>query len=112
MQKYIELFKSLADETRLKIILLLLKKERCVCEIEAALNLSQVKVSRHLTILRYASLVNCRREGTWIYYSISNPKNKIEEELFKILKKHLYREKIFFAGKPQTKICASKYADK
>ncbi|MBE3093205.1 MAG: metalloregulator ArsR/SmtB family transcription factor [Actinobacteria bacterium] len=107
MQQYVDLFKALADETRLRIIVLLSEKELCVCQIEAALVLSQVKVSRHLTILRYAGLVNCRREGTWVYYSLTEPKNKIEESLFESFKKHLRKEKFFSVDISNMEECIS-----
>jgi len=107
MQQYVDLFKALADETRLRIVLLLSEKELCVCQIEATLNLSQVKVSRHLTILRYSGLVKCRREGTWVYYSLAEPKNKIEENLFESLKKHLQKEELFSVDISNMEECIS-----
>ena len=107
MQQYVDLFKALADETRLRIAVLLSEKELCVCQIEAVLLLSQVKVSRHLTILRYAGLVKCRREGTWVYYSLTEPKNKIEEILFESFREHLRKEKFFSADISNMKDCIS-----
>lgn len=62
-------FESLSDETRRRILVLLLKKgELCVCELQYALNLPQPKVSRHLAVLREAELLSMRRDGTWVYY--------------------------------------------
>lgn len=63
--------KALADETRLRILLLLQDQgELCVCEIVHALELSQPKVSRHLAQLRSAGLLCDRRQGQWIYYAV------------------------------------------
>ena len=107
MKQYVDLFKALSDETRLRIVLLLSEKELCVCQIEAALALSQVKVSRHLTILRYAGLVRCRKEGTWVYYSLADPRNKIEENLFESFRKHLRKEKFFSIDLSNMKECIS-----
>ena len=107
MQQYVDLFKALSDETRLRIVLLLSEKELCVCQIEAALVLSQVKVSRHLTILKYAGLVRCRKEGTWVYYSLAKPKNEIEENLFESFRKHLRKEKFFSIDLSNMKECIS-----
>lgn len=68
----ISLFKLLSDETRLAIVLLLVKEEElCVCEFIEALELSQPKISRHLAMLREAELLSTRREGKWIHYSLS-----------------------------------------
>jgi len=65
-------YKCLADDTRLKSILLIhLEKELCVCELTEALQVSQPKVSRHLAQLRECELLEDRREGQWIFYSLS-----------------------------------------
>lgn len=66
-----ELINIIASQSRLKILFLLTKGELCVCKIYDSLNLSQSLVSHHLTILREYNLVNTRREGRWIYYSIN-----------------------------------------
>lgn len=66
----VELFKVLADESRLRIINLLRHQELCVCEIEAILGTSQSNVSRHLTRLRQAGLVAFDKRAQWTYYRI------------------------------------------
>jgi len=73
LQAYTALFKALADETRLRIYLLLGGGEVCVCQIQVALGMPQAKISRHLTVLRHAGLVAARREGLWMYYSRAAP---------------------------------------
>lgn len=88
MEKIGKLFSALADETRLRIYLLLLKGELCVCELVDILNMEQSRISHSLRILREASLVDDRREGKWIIYSV-NPetsKNKIIQGLKNELK--------------------------
>ena len=70
------LFQALGDETRLRILGLLLSGEVCVCDIHESLKIPQSKASRHLAYLRKAGLVDTRRDGLWIHYrlaSISNP---------------------------------------
>ncbi len=89
MKRETSIFKALSDETRLRIMKLLLKKELCVCEIEAALNLPQSKVSRHLTVLRSVGLVEDRRDGTWIFYSFFKPENDFEKSIVQIIKNAL-----------------------
>ena len=64
------LFKALADTTRLKIMLLLGIREMCVCEIMVALDLTQPTASHHLGILEAVDLVEDRREGKWVFYSL------------------------------------------
>ncbi|SPZ05367.1 arsenic resistance transcriptional regulator [Pseudomonas luteola] len=65
------LFKCLADDTRTKITLLIVREgELCVCELTAALDQSQPKISRHLALLRSAGLLMDRRQGQWVYYRL------------------------------------------
>ncbi|RLQ22152.1 ArsR family transcriptional regulator [Seongchinamella sediminis] len=69
----LSLFKCLADETRLSVVLLIWEQgELCVCELTAALALSQPKVSRHLGQLRDCGLLSTRRAGQWVYYAINS----------------------------------------
>ena len=86
----INILKAFSDETRLRILKLLLgRKELCVCELEAALDLPQSKVSRHLTVLRSAGLVEDRREGVWIFYSLFKPRDDFEKSIVQIIKNAL-----------------------
>lgn len=66
-----DLYKALADETRLKSLLLIqAEQELCVCELMAALEESQPKVSRHLAQLRSLGLLQDRRQGQWVFYQL------------------------------------------
>ena len=77
------LFKCLADETRLRCVVLLHKEGRlCVCELTHALDLLQPKISRHLAQLRQSNLLLDSREGQWVYYQI-NP--ELPDWVFEIL---------------------------
>ena len=65
------IFKCLSDETRLRTLLLIFAEgELCVCEIAAALDLSQPKISRHLSQLRGYQLLQDSRHGQWVYYQL------------------------------------------
>ncbi len=75
MRSSAELFKALADETRLRILNLLVRAELCVCDITAVLGIGQSKASRHLACLRNVGLVEDRREGVWTYYVLARPKS-------------------------------------
>lgn len=64
-------FKCLADETRARMTLLIARQgELCVCELTAALNESQPKISRHLSQLRSCAILADRRQGQWVYYRL------------------------------------------
>ena len=66
-----QLFKSLADQTRLRCLSLLVRQgELCVCELTYALGLPQPKISHHLGNLRKSGLVSDRKVGLWSYYQI------------------------------------------
>jgi ArsR family transcriptional regulator len=68
-----QLFRALADDTRLRILALLAAGEVCVCHIHGALDLPQPTVSRHLAYLRKSGLAAARREGLWMHYSLRMP---------------------------------------
>lgn len=66
-----DVFKCLADETRVHLMLLITREgELCVCELTCALDESQPKVSRHLAQLRTSGLLADRRQGQWVYYRL------------------------------------------
>ena len=69
MRKLTKLFKALSDETRIRILKVLMERECCVCEVMQALNISQSRASRNLGILADAGFVKSRRDGLWIIYS-------------------------------------------
>ena len=70
MRDLIKALKALSDETRLRILKILLDKECCVCEVMQALDISQSRASRNLGILQDAGFVKARRDGVWIVYSV------------------------------------------
>ncbi len=85
MKPEVELFKALSDETRIRVMKLLVncKKPICVCEIVDSLQLPQYLVSRHLNILKRAGLVEDSREGTWVSYSIPRQPIPLLQQLIK-----------------------------
>lgn len=87
MQELIKAMKALSDETRLRIMHVLLERECCVCEVMQALEISQTRASRNLGILQGAGFLKTRREGAWILYSIApETANEHAKSLFNLLK--------------------------
>jgi ArsR family transcriptional regulator, arsenate/arsenite/antimonite-responsive transcriptional repressor len=72
-----QIFKALADSTRLRILRLLMAGEVCVCDIHDTLKIPQAKASRHLAYLRRAGLVTTRREGLWVHYRLSKSSDPV-----------------------------------
>jgi len=72
MKEMLGIFKSLSDETRLRVIKLLEHGELCVCDITAALDMVQPKVSFHLGTLKQAGLIKDRKQGKWIHYRLND----------------------------------------
>jgi ArsR family transcriptional regulator len=64
------MFRALADPNRLRILNVLSHQCMCVCDLQGVLGLSQSLISRHLAYLRHAGLVQDRRAGTWVCYSL------------------------------------------
>jgi ArsR family transcriptional regulator len=88
-----KIFKSLSDETRVKMLCLLLKgDELCVCDLMETLQISQSKASRHLRYLLNAGLVKDRREAVWVYYRINDLPSNEQKEILKTLKAVLPRK--------------------
>ena len=61
-----------SEVIRLRILGLLAHGEQCVCHIHGLLEAPQPTVSRHLAVLRRAGLVNARRDGSWVHYSLTD----------------------------------------
>ena len=86
MLEAVQLFKALGDETRLRILHLLCRRELCVCQVVDVLGIGQSKASRHLASLRHAGLVADRREGLWMYYSLTQPSGELHRQVVGWLK--------------------------
>lgn len=89
MKHLAQTLKALSDPIRLRIILLLQAEgELCVCDLIEALKLPQSTISRHLAYLKRSCWVDTRREGIWMYYTLSNESCAICKEILLTIKKH------------------------
>ena len=98
MKQLSKLFRALADESRLRILNLLFQSgELCVCDIESTLGFTQTKVSRHMGYLRRAGLIQDRKCGRWVLYSIATPTTEEQRAIIAsvqtILESHLQARK-------------------
>lgn len=82
-----KVFRALGDETRVRILALLVHGELCVCHLEKALDLSQPNCSRQLGILKMAGIVDSRRDGTWVYYRITDQEHESVKNVLEVVAK-------------------------
>ena len=93
MRKTVKAFKAMSDETRLRVLNLILERECCVCEIMQALEISQSKASRHLSALYDAGFLKFRKEGLWSLYSVDESMEDGLSDMVSAAKKSLIENK-------------------
>ena len=74
MRELIKVLKAVSDKNRMRILKMLEKKKMCVCELAAVLEIKQPSVSKHLSILKNAGLIQDERNAQWIDYSLCKEK--------------------------------------
>ena len=74
MRELVKVLKAVADKNRLRIFKMLQHKKMCVCELSAALGISAPSVSRHLSLMKDAGLIEDERDGMWTNYMLSGEK--------------------------------------
>lgn len=79
-------FKAFCDENRIKILNILSSGEKCACKLLEALSVTQPTLSHHMKILCDAGVVKARKEGKWMYYSLSHEGLRVAEEYLSFLK--------------------------
>ena len=90
MRELMLVLKAVADKNRMRILKMLEKKSMCVCELAATLKIKQPSVSKHLSILKNAGLIQDERNGQWIDYSLCNEQvNKYSPVMQATIKKWL-----------------------
>jgi ArsR family transcriptional regulator len=95
MEQITQMFRSLSEEMRLRIIMLLIHGELCVCDLMAVLDEPQSKVSRHLAYLKHSGLLSSKRVGVWMHYSLKEPLDKISQAQLNFMKKQLAHQPLF-----------------
>ena len=104
MRDTVKAFKVLSDETRLRMLNMLLERECCVCEVMQALEISQSKASRGLSALYDVGFLNMRKDGLWSLYSIDREGIKgYQSQLIEAVKEALKDNKIAALDKERLK---------
>ena len=95
MRDFAKLFKALSDETRIRILKVILERECCVCEVMQALDISQSRASRNLGILEDAGFIKSKRDRLWMIYSIAEQTtSSYAAPLIELLRGSLVNEEI------------------
>lgn len=101
-------FAALADRTRLRLLNLMGENELCVCFFAEVIGTNQPKISRHLAYLKRADLVSARRDGKWMHYRVTPPKNESAAEVFAKVRKMLEEDKAMQADRQKfLKVCCA-----
>ena len=104
MRDLIKALKALSDETRIRMLKLLLgREELCVCEIMQALEISQSRASRNLGILKDTGFLKDHRDGLWVHYSIDEQALGDHSALLELLKRSLNENETILRDKENLK---------
>jgi DNA-binding transcriptional ArsR family regulator len=99
-----ETLKVISDPNRLRILCALFSGEKCVCEIEEGLAISQPLASHHLGVLKEAGLVEVRKDGTWSYYSLDR---KAIRDLNRIFQEILGEDRLSAKAEAKSTYCCA-----
>jgi ArsR family transcriptional regulator, arsenate/arsenite/antimonite-responsive transcriptional repressor len=94
MTNLAKVMKLLSDATRLRVLMLLTKRELCVCQIMGVLGISQPLVSRNLHLLQEAGFLRERKEGKLVFYSLKKDMKPVNRSIVRLLKGHLKSDSI------------------
>lgn len=108
MRKILNITKALADENRIRALMMLQNGEMCVCNIIDMLNQAPSTVSKHMSILKQAELVETRRDGKWTYYRLADTNsNPAAKEIIRWLVANLEKDSFVAKDKVRFNTAAS-----
>ena len=103
-----KIFRALSEESRLRILSILMIRPMCVCEIEASLKMTQSNASRHLTVLKNCHILEGYKEAQWAYYRISEQFKEDNQELWEYLQRILKELKTYQEDLKECELCKTK----
>ncbi len=89
MQDFLYITKALGDENRVRVLMALSSGELCVCQVIELLNLAPSTVSKHMSILKHARLIESNKNGKWVYYRLTEKTASVTAEAIAWVIKHL-----------------------
>lgn len=105
MSNATKLMKLFSDETRLRILLLIVRKELCVCQIMGVLGISQPLVSHNLAMLNNAGLLEERKDGKLVFYSMNKEMQRSHKKVIDLLQEMTEGDKTFSGDMNSLKDC-------
>jgi ArsR family transcriptional regulator len=91
MKHYLNIFKALGDENRVRIVLMLMMRPLCVCEITEVLNIALSTISAHLKLLKNAGVIEDEKDGRWVIYRLAKD-NEFFNDLLHLLEERLQND--------------------
>lgn len=104
MKTLLRVIKALSDRNRVRIVAALGERELCVCQIVELLKLAHSTVSKHLAILDQADIVECRKDGRWIYYRLAGTKRAAASKLTALIIDELQQDELILKDKTALKV--------
>ncbi len=95
LRDFMAITKALADEQRVRVLMALQRGELCVCQVVELLGLATSTVSKHMSILRQARLVESRKDGRWMYYRLA------DDDAPPVVRQTMAWAAVLLAGDPQ-----------
>ncbi len=104
MNDMVTVIKALADENRLRILMMLLDDEACVCQIIEVLGYAPSTVSKHLSTLRSAGLIESRKRGRWVYYYLPRNPSPVLKDALALVGQHLQQDPVIEADRAKGRV--------
>ncbi|MDF1809584.1 MAG: metalloregulator ArsR/SmtB family transcription factor [Phycisphaerales bacterium] len=103
MNQLTELNNVLSDPNRIRLLLACLDRERCVCQLVELLDLSNASISKHLSMLKRAGLLDSRKEGRWVHYRSPESPTDLVRDSLQLVKSHTQDDAIIIADREKLK---------
>ncbi len=98
MREFLAVTNALADESRLRLLMSLNGRELCVCKLVDIIGLSDSTVSKHMSLLKQAGLVETRKRGRWVYYRLADQESSpLVQQALDLARTHLAGSKIILS---------------
>jgi ArsR family transcriptional regulator len=116
VKDYLNIFKALSDENRLRILLMLRVRPLCVCEINEVLNIALSTISAHLRLMKNTGLIEDRKDGRWVIYSLAGD-NILLNNLLESMENRMQTDTVFLRDRSAVavlsrEICAARLKEK